>query len=134
MVFRTLRTVNTIRQTRTIALLALQGTFLNSLRLIILLAVVVLLIALAFPFGGTYITEPMSRGDLPATVAAGRFLLRHGFPYPCWSSEFELIEQVEAVRFVFVPIPVVFADLSAPAFGQGPPAHIGFPLAPAHVA
>ena len=117
------RAVAVARQARPTALLALQGTFLNRLRLMILLAVVVLLIALAFPFGGTYITELMSRGNLPATGTPGNILLRYGLSYPCRPSEFELIEQIKAIPVVQVLAPMMFADLPAPAFGKWPPAH-----------
>ena len=33
------------------------------------------------------------------------------------SLEAELLEQIEAVRFVQVPVPMIFAYLPAPAFG-----------------
>jgi len=114
-------------------LLALQGTFLNRIRLKILLAVVVLLIALAFPFGGTYITEPMSRDKLPATGTTGDAFLFRQLRYSCRPSEFELIEQIEAVLFVLMPSPMLLTNLSAPAFSQWPPTHIGCPLTPTHI-
>jgi hypothetical protein len=88
----------------------------------ILLAVVVLLIALAFPFGGTYITELMSRCNLPATVA-NRLCQRLGLRGLGRPAKTKGLEQVEAVLFILVPIPVVFADLPASAFSQWPPAH-----------
>jgi hypothetical protein len=74
------------------------------------LAMVVLLIALAFPFGSTYITELMFRSNLPAAIA-NRLCHWLGLAYPCRPSEFELIEQVEAVLFVLMPAPVVFREL-----------------------
>ena len=112
------------RQTRLTALIVLQGTFLNRLRLIILLAVVVPLIALACPFGGTYITELMSQGNLPATGTTGD-LFHNGLAYPCRPSEIELIEQIKAVLFVPMPAPVIFAYLPAYPLSQWTPAHIG---------
>jgi len=100
----------------------------------ILLAVVVLLIALAFPFGGTYITEPMSRDKLPATGTPGNILLRYGLSYPCRPSEFERIEQIEAILFILMLAPVVLTDLPSLAFGQWPPAQKRQPLTSINIA
>lgn len=81
----------------------------------ILLAVVVLFIALAFPFGGTYTTELMSWGNLPATGTTS-LCRRHGLWSLGWSAETKGLEQIEAILFVLMPSPVVFTDLSAPGF------------------
>ncbi len=102
-------------RTRPTALLALQCTFLNRLRLMNLLAVVVLLIALAFAFGSTCITEPMSRCNLPATVA-NRLCHRLGLRGLGRPAKTKRIIQIKAVLFVFVPAPVLFAYLPAYPF------------------
>jgi hypothetical protein len=44
------------------------------------------------------------------------------FLYPRRPSEFELIEQVEAILFVLIPTPVMLAYLPAYPFRQRPPA------------
>jgi hypothetical protein len=81
-------------------------------------------LSLPFPFGCTHRTKPMPPVlKPPATSTAGNvFLLCYWLAYHFRPSEFEFIEQIEAVRFAQVSAPVLLAYLPAPAFSQRPPA------------
>ena len=81
----------------------------------IFLTVVALLIALAFPFNGAYITELMPRGNLPATVS-NRLCRQLEFRGLGWSAKTKGLEQIEAVLFILMSAPVQLAYLPAPAF------------------
>jgi hypothetical protein len=82
----------------------------------ILSFVVGLSLALPFPLGGALCTELAPGQTFPATGAAGNHFLRYGLGYPHRPSEAKHREQAEAVLWVFVPEPMVFADLLAQAF------------------
>jgi hypothetical protein len=100
----------------------------------ILSFVVGLSLALPFPLGGALFTELVPAQTFPATGAPGNFLLGYGLGYPYRPSEAEHLEQVKAVLCVFVPAPVVFADLLAQAFAPRPPAHVSLVRAFRYVA
>jgi hypothetical protein len=104
-------------------LLALQSDFFGVLCLVYLFAMVVSLIALAFPFGCTCRTEPMPGLKFSATRTVGNVLLCYWLAYPFRPSEVEYLEQIEAILFVQVSAPVLLAYLPASAFSQWSPAH-----------
>ena len=113
--------ISCARQTRPTALLTLQGAFFDRFCLAFLLVVVILPLALALMLGCTEITEPMSGWKFPAT---GTTILcrRLGLRGLGRSAKTKPIEQIEAVLFILMPSPVIFAYLTAYPFRQWPPA------------
>jgi hypothetical protein len=75
-----------------------------------------------FPFCSTCRTEPAPGQKFPATSTAVNVFLRYRLAYPHRPSEFQYFEQIEAVLWVLVSPPVLFAYLPAYPFSKWPPA------------
>ena len=69
-----------------------------------------------------YITRcPFSLSRLIRVTDTGQIVYK-AEKHACRALEVKSLEQIEAVLFIQVPSPMIFADLPAPAFGQWPPA------------